>query len=247
MTDTEIEEDDLMDPKNELNKKIVALANTMREWNEKTREARDSVRKQLQVIIDLGLNKRKMEETELRNLINKIFEYHGIHQSWLRKLLPEELKDTSKTRISYLQRREIEKERQRLLQLQQQAAESRQEAEDAESSYLDGNTMGPASYQPKLELTANPEIKQRFETGYAPADQFLGCNAVSLPSEESIVRKEQNGTSNNIKKLQEDVLWLSKPFVAKAYLQVIDQDIPLVAEIDPVKKAIISIQVAKDY
>ena len=61
-----------------------------------------------------------MEKTELRKLIEEIFRIHGVSESWLRKLLPIELKNTSKTRISYLQRQQIEKESQRLLQLQQQ-------------------------------------------------------------------------------------------------------------------------------
>ena len=232
--DPEIEED-LMNPKDELKKKIVALANTMREWNDKTKETRESVRKQLQVIIDLGLNKRKMEKSELRNLINEIFEYYGIHQSWLRKLLPDVLKDTSKTRISYLQRMEIEKERQRLLLLQQQTAESHLESEVIKRSYLDDRTMEPASYQPATE--------------YAPVDESLDCgDALSLPSEESVtIQKQKNKANKDIERLQEDVLWLSKPFVAKAYLQAADQDIPLVAEIDPVKKVIVSIQVDKSY
>ena len=232
--DPEIEED-LMNPKDELKKKIVALANTMREWNDKTKETRESVRKQLQVIIDLGLNKRKMEKSELRNLINEIFEYYGIHQSWLRKLLPDVLKDTSKTRISYLQRQEIEKERQRLLLLQQQAAESHLESEVIERSYLDDRTMEPASYQPATEC--------------APVDESLDCgDTLSLPSEKSVtIQKQKNKANKDIERLQEDVLWLSKPFVAKAYLQAADQDIPLVAEIDPVKKVIVSIQVDKSY
>jgi hypothetical protein len=250
MTDPETEEEDLMDPKDELKKKIVALVNTMREWNEKTKEARESVRKQLQVIIDLGLNKRKMEKTELRNLINKIFEYHGIHQSWLRKLLPEVLKDTSKTRISYLQRQEIEKERQRLLLSQQQTAQSHLESEVVKSSYLDGHTMEPVSCQPaKLELTPySQEIKQGFETGYAPTNESLDCDKLSLPPKDSVtIQKEQNRANKDIERLQEDVLWLSKPFVAKAYLQAADQDIPLVAQIDPVKKGITSIQVDENY
>lgn len=243
MTDHKTEED-LMDPKDELKKKIVALANTMREWNEKTKEARESVRKQLHVIIDLGLNKRKMEKTELRKLINEIFEYHGIHQSWLRKLLPEELKDTSKTRISYLQQQEIEKERQRLLLLQQPAVESHQESEGIISSYLDGRTTEPTSHQPaKLELMPySQQIKQGFETGCASSNEPLDCNGAS--NESVTIQKRAN---KDIERLQEDVLWLSKPFVAKAYLQASDQDIPIVAEIDPVKKAITSIQIDKSY
>ena len=99
---------------------IIALTNTL--IDDETLKARKSVRDQLQEILDLGLNTYKMQKTELRKLTEEIFLYHGISESWLRKLLPEGLKDTSKTRISYLQKQEMEKERQRLLQ--QRALES---------------------------------------------------------------------------------------------------------------------------
>jgi hypothetical protein len=131
ITDPEIEEEDLMNPKDELKKKIVAVASTIRNWYDETRKARKSVREQLQEVVDLGLNKYKMQKPELRELTEEIFRYHGISESWLRKLLPEGLKDTSKTRISYLQKQEMEKERQRLLQ--QKASESQQELEAREN------------------------------------------------------------------------------------------------------------------
>ena len=115
--DNEPEVDDLVNHNDELKKKIVALAGTIRKWNEETVNVRQTVRMQLADILDFGLNKRKMQKTELRDLVTEIFQFHGISDSWLRKLLPVELKDSSKTRISYLQRHEMEKERQRLKQI----------------------------------------------------------------------------------------------------------------------------------
>ena len=101
-----------MDPQDELKKKIVTLANDMRIWNNINMKARKSVKKQFGEILDLGLNKYKMNKTDLRKLVVSIFLIHGVSESWLRKLLPVELKDTSKKRISYLQMQGIEKERQ---------------------------------------------------------------------------------------------------------------------------------------
>ena len=91
--------EDLASPKDELKKKIVTLADTIRKWNAETVEARKSVRTQLKEIADLGLNKYKMQKTDLRDLVVEIFRYHGVSESWIRKLLPEGLKYTSKTRI----------------------------------------------------------------------------------------------------------------------------------------------------
>jgi uncharacterized coiled-coil DUF342 family protein len=245
--DYESEIEDLANPKDELKKKIVTLAGTIREWNEKTKETRKSVRKQLKDILDLGLKQHKMEKTELRNLINKIFEYHGIHQSWLRKLLPDELKDTSKTRLSYLQMQEIEKERQRLLQ--QQASGSQQEIEICEYDGPNGSTVESASYQlTELEPIPSSSVdRQGLETQYAGNDS-LAQEADSLLSKEFVtIQNKLSEANKRIERLQEDVRSLSKPFVAKAYLQAADQDIPLVAQIDPVKKAITSIQIDKSY
>ena len=104
ISDSNSEIEDLMNPKDELKKKIVTLASTIRKWNAETVETRKSVRTQLKDILDLGLNKYKMQKTEVRKLVEEIFLYHGISESWLRKLLPEGLKDTSKTRLSYLQK-----------------------------------------------------------------------------------------------------------------------------------------------
>ena len=82
----------------------------MRKWNEETVKVRKTVREQLEEITNLGLNKYHMKRTELRKLVEEIFRIHGVSDSWLRKLLPVELKDSSKTRISYQQRQDIEKE-----------------------------------------------------------------------------------------------------------------------------------------
>jgi hypothetical protein len=231
--DYESEIEDLMNPKDELKKRIVTLAGTMREWNEKTKEARKSVRKQLEDIIDLGLNKRKMGKTELRNLINEIFQYHGIHQSWLRKLLPKELKDTSKTRLSYQQRQEIEKEQQRLL-LQQQASGSQQESEIRERTHPVRRIVGSVSYQsPEPEITPfSSETMQELETEYV--SEYDSQETLSSPSKEPVkVQNELSEAYKKIEKLEADVLRLSEQFIARASLQILSETIPVVAHIDP--------------
>jgi hypothetical protein len=219
--------EELVNPKDELNKKIVALANTMREWNEKTKEARKSVREQLKDIIDLG-KKRKMDKNELRKLINAIFEIHGIHRSWLRRLLPEGLKDTSKKRISYQQKQEIEKERQRLLQ------------------------QMPKSQQASTSLSS-PEYISEFESGssgsefnlekYTPTTSYAFMEPKSPDNDVPAGGNRSIETNIRIQDLEAEVRHLSEPFVAKTYLQTKTEDIPLVVEIDPVKKVIISVQI----
>jgi hypothetical protein len=224
MTDPEIEED-LMDPNDELKKKIVALANTLKEWNKKTKEARKSVREQLKDIIVLGTEKRKMDNTELRKLINEIFLYHGIHPSWLRKLLPEGLKDTSKTRISYLQRQEIENERQRLLR---QISES-QEASNPRAS-------SPLSLKPTMEFKSE-EISQSDNSAveFETSDHEVGTTT----------ENRLNEAYKRIEKLEVQRQQLSELFITRANLQTPTQDIPLIAQIDPVERVITWIRIDK--
>jgi predicted nucleic acid-binding Zn-ribbon protein len=70
--------EDLANPKDKLKKKIVALAETMRKWNNDNNKARKTVKEQFEEILDLGLNKYKMETTELRRLIEGTFSYYSV-------------------------------------------------------------------------------------------------------------------------------------------------------------------------
>lgn len=238
--------EDLINPKDELKQKIVTVAVTIREWNNEYRRVRKTIKKQFEEILNLGLN-YKMQKTELRKLTEEIFRFHGISDSWLRKLLPEELKDTSKTRLSYLQRQEIEKNRQRLLH--QRASESQQVSEINEYGVSAGSKVKTISYKPiDLEPIVSPSVdRQELETQYTGNNSLVQEADLSLPKESLTIQDELSEANNRIERLQEDVRSLSKPFVAKASLQTADQDIPLIAQIDPVKKIIISIQIDGIY
>jgi hypothetical protein len=201
----------------ELKKKIVTLASTIRKWNKETEKVRKTVKEQIEEIVNLGLNKYNMERNDLRKLVETIFRYHGISESWLRKVLPVELKDSSKTRISYQQRKEIERERQRLL-LQRQASESQQEISE-ESSLM-------------------PSGSEEYETG----DSSIVTSSANYFKATQDKLYEAN---RRIEILEKDLRMLSEPFIAKTYLETTEQDIPLIVQIDPVKKAIISIQIEK--
>ena len=139
-SDSDSEIEDLMNPTDELKKKIVNLAVTIREWNIETRKVRKIVKKQFEEILSLGLKKRNMEKTALRRLVEDLFRIHGVSDSWIRKQLPPELKDSSKIRISYLQKQEIKKERQRLLQ--HEALISQQESESKEFDFPNDRYSG---------------------------------------------------------------------------------------------------------
>jgi predicted nucleic acid-binding Zn-ribbon protein len=220
LAEYESEIEDLANPKDELRKKIVTLADTIREWKNETARVKKTVKEQFVEILNLGLNKYKMEETALRKLVEEIFLIHDVSESYLRKLLPEELKDPSKTRISYQQKQEIEKERQRLLQ--QRALGSQHESEIREHDFPDDSTAESISLRP-LE----PEIIQlSSETGH------------KIDNESTELQSELSEAYKKIEKLETDVQRLSEQFIAKANLQAYSETFPLVAHIDPVKKII---------
>ena len=224
-SDSEIEE--LMNPKDELKKKIVNLADTMRKWNEETVKVRKTVREQLEEITNLGLNKYHMKRTELRKLVEEIFRIHGVSDSWLRKLLPVELKYSSKTRISYQQRQDIEKESQRLLQLQQQQdLGSQHESEIRESSHPNAESL---SYQ-----FIEEEI--RVEELEYPSEYHSQNHEILSSSDSKEPDKVRDAYKNKIEKLEADVRRLSEQFVAKGNLQASTKTFSLIAHIDPVKR-----------
>lgn len=237
-----------MNPKDELKKKIVALANTMREYNEKTKEARKSVREQLKDIVDLGLNQRKMEKTELRKLLNEIFLYHGIHESWLRKLLPEGLKDESKTRLSYLQKQEIERERQRLLQQQQQeTSESCNESILPDGSIAisatDEDLNKDTSSSSVLESKQESELEGRIQKDDVIVYEDQDTTIITPTNNVSAIKDVVQEASKKVVRLEAEVRRLSEPFVARASLRSLSKEVLVVAQIDPVEKVITSIQI----
>ena len=230
MADYEPEIKDLANPKDELEQKIVALADTMRKWNDETVRVRKTVKEQFKEILDLGLNKRKMGKTELRRFIEEIFRYYSVSESWLRKLLPVELKDSSKIRISYQQRHNIEKESQRLLQLQQQ-----QESEISESIH------------PKVESLSYQSNKAEIRTELEFPESQNHARLSSSDSKEpyKVFDELGNDSKNEIKKLEAELRHLSEQFVARTTLQAYREAFPLIAHIDPVKKEITWIRFEK--
>ena len=218
-----------MNPTDELKKKIVDLAVTIREWNIETRKVRKIVKKQFEEILSLGLKKRNMEKTALMRLVEDLFRIHGVSDSWLRKLLPVELKDSSKTRISYQQRQDIEKESQRLLQLQQQQdLGSQHESEIRESSHPNAESLS-------CQFT---EEEIRVEELEYPSEYHSQNHEMLSSSDSKEPDKVRDAYKNKIEKLEADVRRLSEQFIARITLQASSKTFPLIAHIDPVKRKI---------
>jgi hypothetical protein len=242
LAEYESEIEDLANPKDELRKKIVTLADTIREWKNETARVKKTVKEQFVEILNLGLNKYKMEETALRKLVVEIFLIHGVSESYLRKLLPAELKDPSKTRLSYQQKQEIEKERQRLLQ--QRALGSQHESEIRERDLPKSNsTAESVSFQPLEPETSEHEADRDYASKYRSQNQETQPSSYS--NELIKVQIELSEVYKKVEKLEADIRRLSQQFVAKANLQGHTKTIPLVVHIDPVKKIVTRIEFEK--
>ena len=229
-----------MDPQDELKKKIVTLANDMRIWNSFNVRTRKKVKEQFEEILDLGLNKYKMDKTDLRKLVANIFLIHGVSESWLRKLLPVELKDTTKTRISYLQMQGIEKERQRLLHQQSSQNESEIREHDLPKS---SSTAESVSFQLLEPETSEHEADRDYASKYRSQNQETEPSSYS--NELFKLQSELSEVYKKVEKLEADIRRLSEQFVAKANLRGHTKIIPLVVHIDPVKKIVTSIEFEK--
>ena len=107
--------------------------------------------------------------------------------------------------------------------------------------------MESVLYKPtKLELNQPSLVdKQGLEMQNA---WNIDHKANSSESKETFtIQNKLDEANKRIDRLEKEVQWLYKPFATNAYLQVADQDILLVAQVDPVKKVILSIQIDKSY
>ena len=95
----------------------------------------------------------------------------------------------------------------------------------------------------KLQLTtSSSEVREGIE-----GNDSLNCEVSSSQSKEYVtIQNKLDEANKRIDGLEKEVLWLSKSFITKAYLQAADPP-SLVAQVDPVKKVITSIEVDKSY
>lgn len=104
----------------DIRKRIEVVAESVRKFQSVYVETRKTVKEQLEEIVDLGINQYRMKQAHLRDLIDEVFSEQHVHPSYLRKLLPDILKNTSKGRLDYKQKRELAQQREQQLRLKEQ-------------------------------------------------------------------------------------------------------------------------------
>jgi hypothetical protein len=111
--------------------------------------------------------------------------------------------------------------------------------------------MESISFQPlEPETTqSSSEIRQEAELDYA--SEYYSQDQQTQPSSRSnqfskVQSELIEAHKKKIEKLEVEVRRLSEPFVAKADLQALSEVVHIVANIDPVEKAIIWVRFDKD-
>jgi hypothetical protein len=105
---------EILAPEEDIRKRIEIVVDSVQKFKSAYVETRKTVKEQLEDIVYLGINEYMMEQKDLRDLIDEVFAARGVSLSWLRRLLPDVLKDTSKVRLDYKHKRESKQREQQL-------------------------------------------------------------------------------------------------------------------------------------
>ena len=115
-----------------LEQKIDEFANGIRGIQDIFLDRRKIIRRQLKEIGQLARD-LSIDEMQLRDMIYESCARMGVSPSWLRKMLPENLKLTKHTRKDYL-KRQLQRDQQPLQQQQQPQQQQRELVESPTSS-----------------------------------------------------------------------------------------------------------------
>jgi hypothetical protein len=86
---------DTMNPDEDIRKRIAEIADIIQKFRCIYEETRQTVKEQVIMIVDLGIKKYGMKPIDLRDLIIEVFEERNVSLRYLRKLLPDVLKNVS--------------------------------------------------------------------------------------------------------------------------------------------------------
>jgi hypothetical protein len=192
--------------------RMTQVADDVKEFGNMYEKTRMTVRKELEEIVNLGKNKYEMEPIHLRNLIIDTFEERGASLRYLRRLLPDVMKFTSRIPLTTIQRQQQkQQQKQQVLLLRKQETGPEVTNINAEST----------------EINLSPTVMQTTATD----DSYT----LAQGPDKRTLEEELRRAHAEIKTLQET-------FLAKAFLKFRGKLIPIVATIDPLKKVIISVK-----
>lgn len=207
----------------DIRKRIEVVVEVVQKSEDAFVETRTTVKKQLEELVGLGINKYKMEPMHLRDLIVEAFEERPLSLRHLRRLLPDVLKYTSRTPLTTIQRQKLKQQQQARQALQIRKQEIRPEVSNinAESTEVRAEALIPTV----MQTTAT-------EDSYTMAQE----------SDTRALKEKLRMAHAQIKRLEDTLQDVGKPFTKNAFLKRKRYLIPIIVTIDPLKKVIISVQ-----
>jgi hypothetical protein len=238
-----------------LEQKIDELVNGIRGIRDIIWDRRKIIRQQLKEIIQLAQD-LSIDDMQLRDMIYESCTRMGVSPSWLRKMLPENLKLTKHTRKDYLK---LQQQRdQQPLQQQQPQQQQRELVESPTSSSSRHAAVEQLQQQP-----SDNEEKTSVTTKVTTYDDDNHSIAVipllTQKENEGFVEKSSDDKNKIIEKLnekieelQQEITYLREQqhqvekFTAVGYLELQNNDIPVKVIVNIKTKSIDWMEIARE-
>ena len=241
-----------------LEEKIDELVNGIREIRDIIWDRRKRIRQQLKEIIQLAQD-LSIDDMKLRDMIYESCTRMGVSPSWLRKMLPKNLKLTKHTRKDYL-KRQLQRDQQPLHQQQPQ----QQQRELVESPPSSSSSRHPAVEQ-RQQPSDNEEKTAAATTKITTYDDDNNNKAVipllTQKENEGLVEESSDDKNKIIEKLnekieelQQEITYLHEQqqtqqvekFTAVGYLELQNNDIPVKVTVNVKTKSIEWMEIARE-
>lgn len=218
---------EVMTPENQANDikwRIAKVADQVGEFYNGYLAVRKSIKSQLEEIVHLGINTYKMQQIQLRDMIDETFAEKHVSLSYLRKLLPDVLKMTARTNKRYLEGAQQEEKDDEL-------------EDDGTSPIYKGSLTTSGS-------TTNGSTGTSTVT--VPKDDY--SDLVDAPPAKRITVSEDvvRHYKEEIKKLKLQLQTLQDQlgeiFTAKAIVDIRGNQIPILITVDPRKQEVKSVE-----
>ena len=231
-----------------LEQKIDELVNGIREIRDIIWDRRKRIRQQLKEIIQLAQD-LSIDDMQLRDMIYESCTRIGVSPSWLRKMLPKNLKLSKHTRKDYLKRQQQRDQQ----PLQQQPQQQQRELVEL--------PISSSSRHPALEQRQQPSDNEEKTAGattkvttYDDDNHSIAVIPLLTQNEnEGLVEKSSDDKNKIIEKLhekieelQQEIAYLherqqkqqEEKFTAVGYIELQNNDIPLKVTVNVKTKSI---------
>jgi len=230
-----------------LEQKIEELTNGIRGIQDIFLDRKKIILQQLKEIGQLAQD-LSIDGMQLRDMIYESCTRMGVSPSWLRKMLPENLKLTKHTRKDYLKR-----------QLQRDQQPLYQQPEQRQRELVELPTSSSSSRHPAVEQLQQPSDNEEKTAAITKVTTYDDNNSKAViplltqKENEGLVEESSDDKNKRIEKLNEKIEELQEQnrylreqqqkqqeekFTALGYLQLLDNDVPIKVTVNVKTKSI---------